>query len=92
MKYLFTRTDGDFLALAGVFANYKTAEEEMTRSCVIITTTPNEVVAPIHDRMPVILAREDEEAWLNPDETESEALLPFLRPLPAEALRAPVAV
>jgi putative SOS response-associated peptidase YedK len=92
VKYLFTRADDDFLALAGVFANYKTAEGHMRRSCVIITTTPNEVVAPIHDRMPVILAREDEEAWLNPDETESEALLPFLRPLPAEALRALVAL
>jgi putative SOS response-associated peptidase YedK len=65
---------------------------EITPSCVIITTTPTKVVAPIHDRMPVILAHEDEEAWLNPDETESEALLPFLRPLSAEALRAPVAL
>jgi putative SOS response-associated peptidase YedK len=92
VKYLFTRADGDFLALAGVFANYKTPEGLMTRSCAIITTTPNEVVAPIHDRMPVILAREDEDAWLNPDETESEALLPFLRPLPAAALHAPVAL
>jgi putative SOS response-associated peptidase YedK len=92
VKYLFTRADGDFLALAGVFANYKTPEGLMTRSCVIITTTPNEVVAPIHDRMPVILAREDEDAWLNPDETESEALLPFLRPLPAAALHEPIAV
>ena len=49
VKYLFTRADGDFLALAGVFANYKSPEGLMTRSCVIITTTPNEVVAPIHD-------------------------------------------
>jgi len=92
VKYLFTRADGDFLALAGVFANYKSPEGLMTRSCVIITTTPNEVVAPIHDRMPVILTREDEDAWLNSDETESEALLPFLRPLPAEALHEPIAV
>jgi putative SOS response-associated peptidase YedK len=92
VKYLFTRADGDFLALAGVFATYKTADGQMTRSCAIITTTPNEMVAPIHDRMPVILAREDEDMWLNPDETENEALLPFLRPLPAAALQAPIAV
>ena len=50
------------------------------------------MVAPIHDRMPVILAREDEDDWLNPDETENEALLPFLRPLPAAALHEPIAV
>jgi putative SOS response-associated peptidase YedK len=92
VKRLFTRADGDLLALAGLFAAYNTPEGQVTRSCVIITTTPNEVVAPIHDRMPVILAREDEEAWLNPDEAESEALLPFLRPLPAAALHTPIAV
>src|SRR5215831_17493247 len=89
VKYLFTREDGDFLALAGLYDTWKSPDGHNLRSCVIITTTPNEVVAPIHDRMPVILAREDEDAWLNPDEIESEALLPFLRPLPAEALLAP---
>jgi putative SOS response-associated peptidase YedK len=56
------------------------------RSCVIIMTMHNEVEAPVHNRMPVTLAREDEEADLNPDETESAALLPVFRPLPAEAL------
>jgi putative SOS response-associated peptidase YedK len=89
-KYLFTRTDGDFLALAGLYDTWKAPEGQDLRSCVIITTTPNEVVAPIHNRMPVILAREDEDAWLNPDETESAALLSYLRPLPAEALQARV--
>jgi putative SOS response-associated peptidase YedK len=91
VKYLFTRADGDFLALAGVFANYRTPEGLMTRSCAIITTTPNEVVAPIHDRMPVILAREDEDAWLSPDETESEALLSLLCPAPDNLLVAQAA-
>jgi putative SOS response-associated peptidase YedK len=38
-------------------------------------------------RMPVILAKDDEATWLNPDETESEPLLSYLRPLPANALR-----
>lgn len=87
VKHLFTRADGDFLALAGVYDTSKAADGQEMRSCVILTTSPNELVAPIHDRMPVILTREDEALWLNPDETESAALLPLLRPLPAEVLR-----
>jgi putative SOS response-associated peptidase YedK len=92
VKYLFTRADGDFLALAGLYDLQKTADGQEHPACVIITTEPNDVVAPIHNRMPVVLAREDEDVWLNPDETESEALLPILRPLPATALRAPIAM
>jgi len=91
VKYLFTRADRDFLALAGLYDTWKTPEGQELRSCVIITTTPNEEVAPIHNRMPVILAEEDEAAWLNPDETESEALLSLLRPAPDDLLRAQVA-
>ncbi len=90
IKYLFTLEDGDFLALAGLYDTWKTPEGHDLRSCVIITTTPNEVVAPIHNRMPVVLAREDEDVWLNVDETESEELLSYLRPLPAEALHTEV--
>jgi len=87
VKYLFTREDGDFMGLAGLYDTWKTPEGQELRSCVIITTTPNEEVAPIHNRMPVILAKDDEATWLNPDETESEPLLSYLRPLPANALR-----
>jgi len=91
VKYLFTRTDGDFLALAGLFDTWKTPEGDELTSCVIITTTPNEEVAPVHNRMPVILTEDDEAAWLNPDETESEALLAMLRPAPDDLLRAQIA-
>jgi putative SOS response-associated peptidase YedK len=43
-------------------------------SYTIIRTTPNEVVGKVHDRMPVILHKEDEETWLNPDSTVSRLL------------------
>jgi putative SOS response-associated peptidase YedK len=43
-------------------------------------------VGKIHDRMPVILKKEDEETWLNPDITEPEQLLPLLKPYPAEEM------
>jgi len=43
-------------------------------------------VAPIHNRMPVILLPEDEEHWLDPDMTETEEIVSLLRPYPAELL------
>jgi putative SOS response-associated peptidase YedK len=87
VKYLFTREDGDFLALAGLYDTWKMPEGQDLRSCVVITTTPNVEVAPIHNRMPVILTEDDEAAWLSPDETETEALLSMLRPAPDDLLR-----
>jgi putative SOS response-associated peptidase YedK len=57
-------------------------------SCVIVTTTPNEVLAPIHDRMPVILAPADFTRWLDPEMRDAAAVLPLLRPHPAEEMEA----
>jgi putative SOS response-associated peptidase YedK len=91
VKFLFTRKDGDFLALAGLYDIWKTPDGRNLESCVIITTTPNEEVAPVHDRIPVILTEDDEAAWLSHDETETEFLLSMLCPAPDELLRAQVA-
>jgi putative SOS response-associated peptidase YedK len=46
------------------------------------------MMAPIHNRMPVILLPEDEEAWLDPDMIEVEAITSYLRPYPDELLEA----
>ncbi len=70
-----------FAALYDIWKDSKTEEE--IRSYTIITTQPNSVVGTVHDRMPVILAKDDEAAWLNPDLTEPEHLLPLLKPYPA---------
>jgi putative SOS response-associated peptidase YedK len=56
-------------------------------SCTIITTTPNELVAPVHDRMPVILPPELEEPWLSPAVDAQEALS-FLQSYPAVLMKA----
>ncbi len=87
-KYLFTRADGDFLALAGLCDTWKTPDGEELRSCAIITTAANDLAAPIHDRMPAILSEDDEAVWLDSDETESAALLTYLHPAPDDVLRA----
>ena len=57
----------------------------MLHSCAIVTTEPNELIRPIHDRMPVILDPELEAAWLDPEADEDE-LVAMLRPLPADLL------
>lgn len=57
-------------------------------TCTIITCAPNAVMAPIHNHMPVILLPEDEDAWLDPDMTEVDAITSYLRPYPDELLEA----
>lgn len=48
--------------------------------------TPNEVVGKYHDRMPVILEKEEEDIWLNPDFDKASQLLPLLKPFPDDRL------
>ncbi len=73
------RSDGDPLALAGLWASWKDPEtEERYRTCTIITTKPNEVVSPLHDRMPVILPEGVWDAWLDPSAGDTDALRDLL--------------
>ncbi len=61
---------------------------EILETCTILTTAANPVLQPVHDRMPVILAPQDYDRWLDPDQNQSAALLPLLQPYPAEAMQA----
>lgn len=61
-------------------------EGEEIRSCTIITTNANELLRPLHDRMPVILAREAEAIWLDPAIQEPTRLLPLLTSYPSEEM------
>lgn len=61
-----TRSDAAPFAFAGVWATWHGPDEQVLRSCSIITTSANEAVRPLHDRMPVILDASAEEAWLDP--------------------------
>lgn len=63
------------------------ATKEPLRTCSIITTTPNELTAPIHDRMPVILPSERRAAWLDPG-TSPEVLQSCLAPFDASKMEA----
>jgi putative SOS response-associated peptidase YedK len=60
-------------------------EEE---ACLILTTEPNELVRPAHDRMPVILDPQHYSGWLDPNLTDPALFGDWLRPYPAEAMTA----
>ena len=74
--------DRPAFAFAGVWDGWRNPEGEIIRSFAIVTTSANEKLAPIHGRMPVILKREDEDAWLDPRNTEP-TLLSLLAPYDA---------
>ena len=54
----------------------------------MISKEPNSLLEPIHNRMPVILEKKDEDTWLNPDETEPAHLVKLLHPYPASGMEA----
>ena len=73
-----------FASLYDIWQDKQTGKE--IYSYTIITTVPNETVGRYHDRMPVILEKEYEEEWLNPDIVETERLLQMLKSYPAEKM------
>lgn len=75
-------------AFAGLWESWRSAEDSVILSCTIITTTPNELLAKIHNRMPVILLREAYEQWLEPAERRPDDLNELLKPYPAEQMAA----
>jgi putative SOS response-associated peptidase YedK len=84
----FTRIDEDAFAFAGLWTSWIDRQSgELVESCTIITTTPNELVAQVHDRMPVILAPELEEPWLD-SEVDAQEAFSFLQPYPAVLMKA----
>src|SRR5438874_12780001 len=60
---------------------------EIIESCTILTTTPNSLVADLHDRMPVIVPPDKYNLWLDPDVTDFEAICDILKPYDANLMR-----
>jgi putative SOS response-associated peptidase YedK len=84
----FSRPDGDLFAFAGVWAELeRRGSDDVLHSCALITCPPNELIRPVHNRMPVVLDPEAEAAWLDP-ERPTEELLGLLVPAPEDALAA----
>ena len=86
--YIRPAGNGEFLAMAGLLAAWRSPEGEDIVSTCVITTAPNEIMAPIHDRMPVLLAPDQFDAWLDPAWRDVEALRRWLLPVPAAGMSA----
>ena len=77
------------LAMAGLFEAWRPSEDaEWLLSCCVVTTDANALMAPVHDRMPVLLAPQDWARWLDRGTQDPAAVLPLLRPCPDGALQA----
>ncbi len=82
----FHREDGQLILFAGLYESWQLQPEHWQRTFTIITTQPNGIVAPVHDRMPVILTGDAVDEWLDPQEDDPERLLALLQPAPDSLL------
>lgn len=88
IPYRITLTDRSIFGFAGIWDVWKNPKGEYIHSCSIITTGPNELMSPLHDRMPVILDKENEEIWLDPSVNNIDNLKSLLIPYRAESMQA----
>ena len=85
--YYITSRDFSPLALAGLWATWRDPESgEELFTCTILTTSANDLMESVHHRMPVILAPEDWDTWLDPENTDTDELAKLLVPAPEEML------
>ncbi len=84
--YYFRLQNGQPFAFAGLWEHWKSPNEQILVSCTILTTEANNLLRPIHDRMPVILDEKDYDLWLDPEVQQPELLQPPLHPYPADLM------
>ncbi len=80
--------DGEPFAIAGLWEHWEGQDGQVIESCTLLTTEPNDLLAPIHNRMPVILDPKDYEQWLDPELQAADGVKPFLRPFPSDLMTA----
>jgi len=83
-----TLKEDALFSMAGLYDTWQTPDGSKLSTCTIITTSPNSLMADIHDRMPVILHPEDEAFWLDRSNSDTKALTALLKPYPADKMRA----
>jgi putative SOS response-associated peptidase YedK len=83
--YICMKTRAPF-AFAGLWEHWEKPDQEPMDSCVLLTTEPNELLAQVHNRMPVILGPNDYDLWLDLDMQQVDRLKPLLRPYPPEQM------
>ncbi len=86
--YFIHMKDRKPFAFAGLWDEWHSPDGNMLRTCAIITTTPNELMSELHNRMPVILDKADFADWLNPMPCPPDSLIHLIRPFPADRMSA----
>lgn len=80
--------DENLFTFAGIWETWRSSDGKAIHSCAIITTSPNEFMSSIHNRMPVILSQKDRDAWLDISNQTEKNLIDLLKPYPSEAMAA----
>ena len=83
--YYFRLQNAQLFAFAGLWEQWKSPDEDIINSCTILTTEANDLLRPIHDRMPVILESKNYELWLD-SEAQQTQLQQLLRPYQADLM------
>ena len=83
--YFFSHRSGKPLAMAGLWESWKAPDGTIIRTACIITTAANALMAPVHDRMPVLIGPDDWQAWLS---ESSDAVITLVRPCAEADLQA----
>ncbi len=86
--YYIRRPDGKPFAFAGLWESWEGPGQAVVESCTILTTSANELLLPIHDRMPVIVSPADYDLWLSPEVRDPAELARLFRPCPPEEMTA----
>lgn len=85
--FAIARATDELTVMAGLWEIWKSSAGETIRSCTVITTTANDFLAPLHPRMPVILAEKDWPAWLGEVPATDAELKALLKPYPSDDMR-----
>jgi putative SOS response-associated peptidase YedK len=85
--YCFTLRDESIFAFAGLWDRWKGPDGNALETCSILTTSPNELTAAVHDRMPAILLPQNYELWLDPGFEDLREIREMLQPFPAALMK-----
>src|SRR6185369_6235242 len=86
--YFIRLKSGEPFSFAGLWANWHAPDGSEIRSCTIITTSPNKLLASIHNRMPVIVPEKARDEWTDPANQDSQKLISLLGPYPENEMEA----
>jgi putative SOS response-associated peptidase YedK len=85
--YCFELKEREPFAFAGLWDCWRAPDGTLLETCTILTTTPNQLLADVHDRMPVILSPANYDLWLDPGFRDTATTTGMLKPFEAERMR-----